>query len=102
MSSLDQSISTHQEQTGEFSPRDDASGISPDETLDVSGLLCPLPGIKMAGAIRKLDRGRVIEVRSSNPMVRKFAPTMLRETGNEVLAVVEGTDGLFRLFVKKG
>ncbi len=76
--------------------------IEPDVTLDVSGLICPLPGVKMAKAVAKLESGQVLEVRGTNPIFKKFAPTVFKKSGHEWLGVVEDDgDGFFRFYLKK-
>jgi TusA-related sulfurtransferase len=38
------------------------ANIRPDETLDTYGLLCPIPIVKIAGKVRLLPSGAILEV----------------------------------------
>ena len=75
--------------------------IKADVILDVSNLMCPLPGVKAVKAARKLEQGKVLEVKSSNAIFKKFGPMITRKLGNDVLGMIDGSDGYYRLFVKK-
>ena len=75
--------------------------IKADVILDVSGLMCPMPGVKAVKAAKRLEPGKVLEVKSSNPVFKKFGPVITKQFGNDVLGMTDGSDGYFRLFLKK-
>ncbi len=72
-----------------------------DVTLDVSGQICPMPGIRIIGALKRMESGQIIEVRSRNSMVRKMGAFALRRGGGEALGTTRHEDGSFRLFGRK-
>ncbi len=70
-------------------------------TLDLKGLLCPLPIVKIAQAIKKVGVGDVVEAFATDPGVLADIPAWTRSTGNE-LVTMEKVDGkLIRFVVKR-
>ncbi len=58
---------------------------SPNVVLDLKGLLCPMPVVKIAGAIKKLEVGQIIEATATDPGVMADIPAWAKSTGNEVI-----------------
>jgi tRNA 2-thiouridine synthesizing protein A len=73
---------------------------APAVTLDLKGLLCPLPVVKLAQAIKKVSIGDLIEATATDPGVLADIPAWARTTGNEVLAL-EKADGHIRFVVRR-
>ncbi|NOR61905.1 MAG: SirA family protein [Rhodobacteraceae bacterium] len=71
-----------------------------DQTLNAEGLNCPLPIIKAKKALKGLEAGQVLEVRSTDPgSIADFA-AFCTQTGNELLS--SNTEGNIYLFeIKK-
>jgi tRNA 2-thiouridine synthesizing protein A len=71
-----------------------------DQTLNAEGLNCPLPIIKAKKALKGMEAGQVLEVRSTDPgSVADFA-AFCNQTGNELLS--SNTEGNIYLFdIKK-
>ncbi len=71
-----------------------------DQTLNAEGLNCPLPIIKAKKALKGMEAGQVLEVRSTDPgSVADFA-AFCSQTGNELLS--SNTEGNIYLFdIKK-
>ena len=70
------------------------------ETIDTSGMNCPIPIIKAKKAIKIMDAGNTLEVISTDPgSVRDFE-AFSRATGNELLESVED-NGVFRFLLQK-
>jgi len=53
--------------------------------LDLKGLLCPMPVVKIAGAIKKVDVGGIIEATATDPGVMADIPAWAKSTGNELV-----------------
>jgi tRNA 2-thiouridine synthesizing protein A len=70
-------------------------------TLDLKGLLCPLPIVKIAQAIKKVEVGDVIEAVASDPGVLADIPAWTRSTGNELLTMEKVEGKLIRFVVKR-
>ncbi len=58
-----------------------------DQILDLKGLLCPLPVVKLQLAIKKLPTGAVVEGIATDPGVMADIPAWSRTSGNELLAI---------------
>jgi tRNA 2-thiouridine synthesizing protein A len=54
-------------------------------TLDLKGLLCPMPVVKISQAIKKVEIGAVIEATATDPGVLADIPAWTRSTGNELV-----------------
>jgi tRNA 2-thiouridine synthesizing protein A len=59
--------------------------IAADVTLDLEGLLCPIPVVKVAQAIKDLPVGGVLQGTATDPGVLADIPAWARTTGNELL-----------------
>jgi tRNA 2-thiouridine synthesizing protein A len=71
-----------------------------DKVLDLKGLLCPIPVVKMAKAIKEVEIGQIIEAYATDPGVMADIPAWCRSTGNE-LAAMEKQDRQFRFVVRR-
>lgn len=71
-----------------------------DQTLNAEGLNCPLPIIKAKKALKGMEAGQVLEVRSTDPgSIADFA-AFCSQTGNELMS--SNTEGSVYLFdIKK-
>ena len=68
--------------------------MTADETLDCYGLMCPMPIIQAAKALKAMKIGQVLEVHSNDPGFREDLPAWCRTTGQEFLGVEEDGDVL--------
>jgi len=72
-----------------------------DITLDCFGLLCPMPIVKTAQAVKKLKKGKILEVIADDPGIEKDMPAWCESTGNKCLGIEKGKDKIIRAYVKK-
>lgn len=63
------------------------SQVKTDQVLDLRGLLCPMPVVKLSVAIKKLPVGALIEGIATDPGVMADIPAWARTTGNELIAI---------------
>jgi tRNA 2-thiouridine synthesizing protein A len=61
--------------------------IKPDQVIDLKGLLCPMPVVKLSVAIKKLAIGAVVEGIATDPGVMADIPAWARTTGNELVSI---------------
>lgn len=59
--------------------------IKVDLTLDLKGLLCPLPMVRVSQNIKNVPVGGVIKTIATDPGSLADIPSWARTTGNEVL-----------------
>ncbi|OGD53170.1 hypothetical protein A3K80_04555 [Candidatus Bathyarchaeota archaeon RBG_13_38_9] len=57
----------------------------PGATLDVRGLFCPIPIVKLVEEVKKHPTGTVIEVLATDPGTVADIPAWAKSSGNEVL-----------------
>lgn len=76
----------------------DETGVS--LTLDLKGLLCPLPVVKLSKAIKEIEIGEVVEATATDPGVLADIPAFCKSTGNELLAMTR-EDGHFVFRVRR-
>jgi tRNA 2-thiouridine synthesizing protein A len=74
--------------------------IKPDVVLDCVGLACPMPIFKLAGKIKEMQPGQVIEIQSDDDGIEKDAPAWCRSTGNHFIGIA-GENGEYRVFIRK-
>jgi tRNA 2-thiouridine synthesizing protein A len=55
--------------------------------LNLKGLLCPMPIVKMAKAIKEIQVGETLEAVASDPGVMADVPAWCRSTGNELVSL---------------
>ena len=70
-------------------------------TLDLKGLLCPMPIVKIAQAIKKIAIGDTIEATATDPGVLADIPAWARSTGQELVSIDKKDNKEFRFVVKR-
>ena len=70
------------------------------KVLDLKGLLCPIPVVKISSAIKEIDIGEVIAATATDPGVMMDIPAWCATTGNELLSMDE-VDDVFTFHVKR-
>ncbi|MEO1330581.1 MAG: sulfurtransferase TusA family protein [Pseudomonadota bacterium] len=80
-----------------------AAGETAAAELDASGLLCPLPVLKLRKRLQALSCGAVIRMRTDDPAARIDVPHFCAEQGHALLGEPEETpDGALAFLVRKG
>ena len=69
-------------------------------SLDFKGLLCPMPVVKLAQAIKQVQVGDLVEAIATDAGVMADIPAWARTSGNE-LVELEKREKDFRFVVKK-
>jgi len=64
--------------------------------LDLSGLKCPLPSLKVEKALARLEKGRELDITCTDPMAAIDIPNLVRETGN--ILVEQSSEGDYLRF----
>ncbi len=73
--------------------------ITADETLDCSGLSCPMPLLKTKKHIGNMKSGQILEVISTDPGTKNDLPSFAKRTGHEFLGIKE-EEGRSKLYLK--
>ena len=72
----------------------------PAKVLDVRGLYCPMPIVKLSVAIKEVPVGEVIQVIATEEAFPPDAESWCRNTGNELLSSEE-SDGEFTVRIRR-
>ncbi|MBI3913399.1 MAG: sulfurtransferase TusA family protein [Chloroflexi bacterium] len=59
----------------------------PDQVLDLKGLLCPMPIVRLSIAVKKAGVGAVLEGIATDPGVMADVPAWARQSGNELVSI---------------
>lgn len=79
----------------------DVEVIKEDVLLDCSDLLCPMPIVKTAKAIKEMQSGEILKMIATDAGSPPDIAAWSRQTGNELLlSTTEGEKFVF--FLKKG
>jgi tRNA 2-thiouridine synthesizing protein A len=73
---------------------------SPKLSLDLKGLLCPMPVVKIAQAMKQVQIGELVEAVATDAGVMADMPAWARTSGNE-LVELEKREKDFRFVVKR-
>jgi tRNA 2-thiouridine synthesizing protein A len=68
--------------------------------LNLEGLLCPIPIVKVSQAVKTLKVGDVLEATATDPGVLADIPAWTKSTGNELISI-EKDGKLIRFLVKR-
>jgi TusA-related sulfurtransferase len=70
--------------------------------LDLSGLRCPLPIVRLNAAIKALAPGSTLEVHATDPAFELDIQAWCRRTGNPLLEIRKTPEGLVARLKKDG
>jgi tRNA 2-thiouridine synthesizing protein A len=74
--------------------------VQVDKVLDVKGLLCPLPVIKLSKAIKEIEVGQVVQMLATDPGSRPDMDAWAKNTGHELIDSDVDSD-VFRFWVRR-
>jgi len=74
---------------------------SGDRLLDLKGLLCPLPVVKAAEALKAMTPGQVLELLADDQGVKADLPAFCKSAGHTFLGYAQ-EGRTVRAFIRKG
>ena len=74
--------------------------ITVEKVMDLKGLPCPMPVVKVSKGIKEVEVGQVIEAHSTDPGSMTDFPAWARTSGNEILKTEEDCD-VIKFFIKR-
>ncbi len=74
--------------------------IKVDKTMDLKGLPCPQPVIKVSKGIKEIAVGQVLEAVTTDPGSLSDFPAWARTSGNEILKTDQDPD-VIRFLIKR-
>lgn len=69
------------------------------ESLDCTGLSCPIPIVKISKAVKDLDVGDTLEVTATDPAFKVDIGAWARKTGHTIESL-ENNDGTWVVIIK--
>jgi tRNA 2-thiouridine synthesizing protein A len=69
-------------------------------TLDLKGLPCPIPVVRVGKAIKSIDVGQILEALATDPGVMMDIPAWCKSTGHEIVEQAR-FEGVFRFVVRR-
>ena len=66
--------------------------INVDKAMDLSGLACPMPVVKVSKGIKEIEVGQVLEATTTDPGSLTDFPAWARTSGNEILRTDQDGD----------
>ena len=74
--------------------------IKEDQSLDCTGLLCPMPVVNTSKAMKRLQSGQILKMVATDPGAPPDMEAWSRQTGNEMLRSMT-ENGKFIFYLKK-
>ena len=74
--------------------------IKADKVMDLKGLPCPMPVVKVSKGIKEVEVGQVLEAVTSDPGSLADFPAWAKTSGNEILKTVQ-ENGNITFFIKR-
>ncbi len=77
-----------------------SEAIKADKVMDLKGLPCPMPVVKISKGIKDIQVGQVIEALTTDPGALVDFPAWARTSGNEIVGT-EQDSGVIKIYVKR-
>lgn len=74
--------------------------VTPDQTLDCSGLACPMPILKTKKAVDGLETGQILKMIATDPGATSDMEAWTQKTGHELVGSEQEGDK-FIFYIKK-
>ncbi|HIJ56273.1 MAG TPA: sulfurtransferase TusA family protein [Deltaproteobacteria bacterium] len=74
--------------------------IKADKVMDLRGMPCPMPVVKISKGIKEVEIGQVVEAHSTDPGSLTDFPAWARTSGNEILKTEQDGD-VIKFFIKR-
>lgn len=74
--------------------------IKANKVMDLKGLPCPMPVVKVSKGIKEVAVGEVVEAITTDPGSLADFPAWAKTSGNEILDTIQG-DGVIKFYIKR-
>ena len=74
--------------------------IKTDKTMDLKGLPCPMPVVKVSKGIKEIEVGQILEAVTTDPGALADFPAWAKTSGNEILKTDQG-NGTITFYIKR-
>jgi tRNA 2-thiouridine synthesizing protein A len=77
-----------------------SEAINVDKVMDLKGMPCPMPVVKVSKGIKEVEIGQVIEAITTDPGALSDFPAWATTSGNEILKT-EQKDGVIKFYIRR-
>ena len=77
-----------------------SENIEVAKVLDLKGLACPMPVVKVSKGIKEVEVGQIIEAQTTDPGSMTDFPAWAKTSGHEIVKT-EQEDKLIRFYIKR-
>ncbi len=74
--------------------------IEAKKVMDLKGMPCPMPVVKVSKGIKEVEVGDVIEAQTTDPGALADFPAWARTSGNEIVKTEQDGD-VIRFYIKR-
>ena len=74
--------------------------IKVDRVMNLKGLPCPMPVVKISKGIKEVEVGQVVEAITTDPGSLADFPAWAKTSGNEILKT-DQDNGLIKFYIKR-
>lgn len=74
--------------------------IKVDKVMDLKGMPCPMPVVKMSKGIKDIEIGQVVEALTTDPGALADFPAWARTSGNEIVKTDQEGD-VIKFYIKR-
>jgi len=74
--------------------------IKVDKVMDLKGMPCPMPIVKVSKGIKDVEVGQVVEAITTDPGALADFPAWAKTSGNEILKT-DQQEGLIKFYIKR-
>src|SRR3972149_4345989 len=75
--------------------------VNPDDTLDLSGVLCPINFVKTKLKLEEMEVGQVLEVILDDGEPMKNVPRSVKAEGHKIIGVEKLNDETYKILIRK-
>lgn len=74
--------------------------IKANKVMDLKGLPCPMPVVKMSKGIKEVEVGQIVEAQTTDPGSLADFPAWARTSGNEILKTDQEGD-VIKFYIRR-
>ena len=74
--------------------------VKVDKVMDLKGMPCPMPVVKMSKGIKEIEIGQVVEALTTDPGALADFPAWARTSGNEIVKTDQDGD-VIKFYIKR-
>ena len=74
--------------------------IKVDVKMDLKGLACPMPVVKVSQQVKKMKVGEILEAETTDPGAHADFPAWAKSSGNEIVKTVKEEKST-KFYIKK-